>query len=661
MSNKKNYQDLNLVEAKKDAIVLAWGRFNPPTTGHEKLIKAVVSEAKKRRADYRIYPTKSIDPKKNPLTFKEKVRFMKQMFPKHARNISSEESVNTLIKAVQKLESEGYKTVTLIAGSDRITEFKTLLNKYNGKEYNFDSIDVVSAGDRDPDAEDVSGMSASKMRAAASAGDFNSFKKGVPNKKIAKKLYDAVRKGMKVNERFEQDGVFEYVQMLNEDSGVVGSRFNRLLRFGLATGGTGDIPLTKRAFKDFEKSGSNPMLRNRIFSTIDRVFDYLLTDDVLYYRFLMLLHRQDIFGEGNESMKYGELKNKIISESDQTAVLSTADEHPEKMNFVGKFPSAEYTDAFIKDMEAINLIDISWKSNDGTEVQFYVRKSTSGQELPSGKSTQFGSEARVVDIAMKHGGKISRFDGDVREGVDQNDLIESILDKSWKSDIAYDILSEVYVRGLNSWDEECNKKQSTTRDQWAFARLNSFIAGGKAQREDDQDLWQEHLIRSSEDVDEIDEAFIAEIGKFGKAAAVGAAGMAYALWRKNQKNKKKQEVKPEPKKPEPASPQKKSWRSQVDWNRNEEYVNEQFESQFSDINEMFAIETAGEEGTTKLNRKYRKDTPGQEVEEEAPPSDKAERFITKNKKAFKDRYGDEWKQALYATAWKMHNKHFSKE
>ena len=109
--NKKTFKSLNLTEAKKDSIVLAWGRFNPPTTGHEKLINTVVAQARKRGADYRIYPTKSEDPKKNPLTFKEKVRFMRKMFPRHAKNISSDEGVNTVIKAAQKLEKEGLENL----------------------------------------------------------------------------------------------------------------------------------------------------------------------------------------------------------------------------------------------------------------------------------------------------------------------------------------------------------------------------------------------------------------------------------------------------------------------------------------------------------------------------------------------------------------------
>lgn len=810
---KKTYQDLILSEAKTDSIVLAWGRFNPPTTGHEKLINAVVSEAKKRAADYRIYPTKSTDPKKNPLTFKEKVRFMRKMFPRHARKISSDEGINTLIKAVQKLEAEGYKNLTLLAGSDRINEFKTLLNKYNKKDYTFDSINVVSAGERDPDAEDVSGMSASKMRDAASKGDFASFRKGVPIAKIAKPLYDAVRKGMKVNEQFEQDGIFEYVGMLNEeDGGVVGPRFNRLLRFGLATGGTGDIPLTKRAFKDFEKSGSSPILRNKIFSTLDRVFDYLLTDEILYHRFLLLLHRKSIFDEGN-NMRFHELKHKL-DESNQTAPLSTADDHPEKMNFVAKFPSPEYTNSFISDIERTGLISVSWKSGDGTEVQFHVRRSTAGQEAPrnsdnaptkqvdrmnrySGHDTpQFGSETRVVDLVMKHGGKISRFDGDVREGLEDEpysneaeSLIEGLLNKAWKTEIAYDILSEVYLRGLDSWEDDCVKKNSTTPDQWAYSRVNSFVSGGKSQKENDTDLWEEHIQREDEPLSEMDEEFIAELGKLGKIAV---AGVAYHIFKKRQQKKKDQEAAAKAKPPEENPPETKkpgNWRSQVDWSKNEEYdINESFESEAYDMDErfeMFASEEhgAGDEATSKLRKKYTKDTPGQGcvdegktvkftkgtgdtndydfplkgqtaelvgvdggnlvaynkkhgeftvtdekyrvikearrvdeniensymrgasnrqqanmarktgpptkeqmrkridrereaaekkkkknkvsedyVEEDAPPSDKAERFIKKNKNTFKDKYGDRSKEVLYATAWKMHNKHWkSKE
>jgi len=167
--------------ARKDTVVIAWGRFNPPTTGHEVVIRRVAKEARSRNADYLIYPTKSVDRKKNPLTFKQKVRFMKRMFPKYAKNISSDASVNTLIKAAQKSESQGYSNLVVVVGADRVKEFDDLLGRYNGKDYNFDSIDIVSAGERDPDADDVTGMSASKMRKAASEGDYDLFSTGLPS------------------------------------------------------------------------------------------------------------------------------------------------------------------------------------------------------------------------------------------------------------------------------------------------------------------------------------------------------------------------------------------------------------------------------------------------------------------------------------------------
>ena len=129
---------------------------------------------------------------------------MRAMFPRHARKISSNKTLNTVIKAAQSLEKEGYSSLVLVAGSDRTREFQTLLNKYNGKEYKFDKIDIVSAGERDPDAEGVTGMSASKMRAAASSKDFRSFKTGLPRSfRQAKSMFDTVRKGMNLREEEE--------------------------------------------------------------------------------------------------------------------------------------------------------------------------------------------------------------------------------------------------------------------------------------------------------------------------------------------------------------------------------------------------------------------------------------------------------------------------
>ena len=202
-------------EAKGRSIAFTFGRFNPPTIGHEKLINKV---AQQRTDDYRIYLSKSEDTSKNPLNARVKLATMKQMFPRHSRNILLNPS-NMILDIVTDLYKRGYSNITMVAGSDRVREFDTILKKYNGVKsrhglYDFDSISVASAGERDPDAEGATGMSASKMRAAAKSKDFASFKKGLPsgfaNSKNAQDLFRNVRKGMMLAASFDADSAFRF-------------------------------------------------------------------------------------------------------------------------------------------------------------------------------------------------------------------------------------------------------------------------------------------------------------------------------------------------------------------------------------------------------------------------------------------------------------------
>ena len=159
-------------------VVFAWGRFNPPTIGHEKLLQAVERIA--AGDDFFIYPTHTQDKKKNPLDSKTKSDLMKKMFPSMSGNIIYEPSTNTIIKALQGLQGK-YKDCVLVAGSDRVQSYDTMISKYNGIEYTFRKLEVVSAGERDPDADGAEGMSASKMRSAAVQSDFKSFRAGMPS------------------------------------------------------------------------------------------------------------------------------------------------------------------------------------------------------------------------------------------------------------------------------------------------------------------------------------------------------------------------------------------------------------------------------------------------------------------------------------------------
>ena len=183
------------------SISITFGRFNPPTTGHEALLSKV--KAASKGGEYRIYPSRSQDPQKNPLDPGTKVKFMKQAYPDHANAIQNSEEMRTIFDVLQTLDGEGYSTVNLVVGGDRVSEFNSLATKYNGDLYNFDQIKVSSAGDRDPDGEGVEGMSASKLRKAAMDDDYDTFVSGMPEKlgrKGKQELYNTLRQAMQVQE-----------------------------------------------------------------------------------------------------------------------------------------------------------------------------------------------------------------------------------------------------------------------------------------------------------------------------------------------------------------------------------------------------------------------------------------------------------------------------
>tara|TARA_Y100000590_G_scaffold470688_1_gene667838 strand:+ start:18123 stop:20747 length:2625 start_codon:yes stop_codon:yes gene_type:complete len=224
-----------ITEARGRHIAFTFGRFNPPTIGHEKLLNKVAAQ----RADqYIIYLSRSEDSAKNPLAFREKVAVMKRMFPRHAGKIAVSNS-NKVFDILIELYKKKFTEITMIVGSDRVREFDTIIKKYNGDKnkhgyYNFDRISVVSAGERDPDAEGAMGMSASKMRAAAKKKDFTSFKKGLPRNfslKNSETLFKLVRRGMNLAASFDPSLVEDDKKekdkkkiKANYDGGVVGGQ-----------------------------------------------------------------------------------------------------------------------------------------------------------------------------------------------------------------------------------------------------------------------------------------------------------------------------------------------------------------------------------------------------------------------------------------------------
>lgn len=181
-------------------VVFAFGRFNPPTSGHQLLVQFVKKLASQKKADHIIFASRSQDPKKNPLSVDQKLHYLRLMFP-GVNFAGANDQQRTFMEVAKTLNSK-YKNIIMVGGSDRVPEFKKLLDKYNGKDFHFDSIEVLSAGERDPDSDSVAGMSASKMRTAAEKGEYTLFKKGLPSnmREIdGKRLMNDVRVGMNLD------------------------------------------------------------------------------------------------------------------------------------------------------------------------------------------------------------------------------------------------------------------------------------------------------------------------------------------------------------------------------------------------------------------------------------------------------------------------------
>ena len=221
-----------LIEEEK-VVYFTFGRMNPPTIGHEKLLEKLARTAGKN--PYRVFLSQTQDNKKNPLSYMEKVKFARKMFPRYARSIMLNKKVKNIFDVLVTLYNEGYVNVTMVVGSDRVNEFDITINKYNGKKaahgfYNFRKINVVSAGQRDPDAEGAEGASATKQRTAAKENDFTSFSQGLPKKVSnadAKRIFNAVRKGLGLKEEtnFKNKINLEPISQTREDY-VNGSLYN---------------------------------------------------------------------------------------------------------------------------------------------------------------------------------------------------------------------------------------------------------------------------------------------------------------------------------------------------------------------------------------------------------------------------------------------------
>ena len=368
-------------------MIFSFGRMNPPTIGHEKLANKIKDVAKKEKADARLYLSHTQNSKKDPLTYNDKIRYAKNAF-----GIAHKSRARNIFDILPELEKEGYTDVIMVVGSDRVGEFTNLINKYNGKDYNFDSIKVVSAGERDPDAEGVEGMSGSKLRQLAVQGDQKTFKSG-----LASKLSDADK--------------------------------------------------------------------TKIYNTLRKT----LKEDM----------------ENFDDLELDELVEILCDEEFTDEVLAELEEFLEEAERPAKYYSG----------------DMSKSTKDKRAAQF-AKQADMDDDNPAAYKPAPG-DATAKTKPSKHTKKYKQMFGEASDEtmIQMDEKIDGLVKKAEKSGMPYGILKKVYDRGIAAW--RTGHRPGTTPQQWAFARVNSFVTKssgtwGKA----DADLAAKVRGSKSESVDE---------------------------------------------------------------------------------------------------------------------------------------------------------------
>ena len=521
----KNAIEINpsLNEAPDKTVVLGWGRMNPITVGHEKLVNKIKSVARANSATPLIYITHSQDAKKNPLDYDTKVSLAKKAF---GNKVIQKSNSKTIMQVMKELQG-GYSKVILVVGQDRVTEFDKLLKKYNGKDYTYDSIEVVSAGDRDPDAEGVEGMSASKMRAAAASGKFDQFKSGLPRKlkRDAQDIYDLVRGGMKIAEMMELDeGVMTLQQRrqrsltMRKYAGKIAAAKKRMAKKKAPIGklqararkAAIKILRAKVAGKKGEKYASlNPSQKMQIDQLVAKKSAVV---NKIAKRMLPKIKKAEMTRLSNLNKQESfELQEGKMKEFD-SYVKSGKDAKWISKKMGMDLKTVKDIIAYLSESVDLNAeFEALYEASCGTHTeekpkkrrfhQMYSKKSgkllldrrfRAFRHLPKDDGTEAMLKAQRACEDFETDKSLISFIEQVTNDIsDSINLAEdkrqsALQEKAEKSGITLEILEQVYQRGLDSYQES----ESMTAEQWAFARVNSFISGGKNTIEEDADLFE---------------------------------------------------------------------------------------------------------------------------------------------------------------------------
>ena len=591
----KNAIEINpkLDEAVDKTVVLGWGRMNPITVGHEKLVNKIKSVAKQNSATPLVYITHSQDAKKNPLDYDDKIMLAKKAF---GSKVLVKSRSKTIMDVMKELEGK-FSKVILVVGQDRVKDFETLLSKYNGKVYTFDNIEIVSAGDRDPDAEGVEGMSASKMRVAAASGKFDQFKSGLPRKLKgdAQDIYDLVRGGMKIAEAMESIELDEAMTMqqrrqrsltMRKYKGKIAAARKRLKNKKASMGKLKErarkaaikIIRKKVAGKKGEQYASlSPSEKMMIDKKVEKKSGAI---EKIAKRLLPSVRKQELSRLASAKNESYDINAELDLFLESQGIDASFDMFLESMDssLVEPVKKKRFHQMYSKKSGKL-LLDKRFKA-------FRHIKNTETMDEPQRTFEKFEDDSYLLAF-------IEETTNDILDsiGLEESKCANALLEKAEKSGISIEILSEVYSRGIDCYKDNAH----TTPQQWAFSRVNSFITGGKITIEEDADLY--------EAIDDLEERHPFTALKFKAQSKIRKKDYTHALKTLTDLiTRKKKET-------------------SGNLRHGVQYYAKQVADGYKNVDgrqlaDMFSEEGgAGDKGTTKLSNKYKNDTPGQNVNE----------------------------------------------